>query len=164
MPGLGRRTFAPGEVLTATNVMGYLQDQAVMTFAGTAARGSAIGTAVSEGMVSYLADTDAVEVYTTSWQNILFSETSFGTSGYYRFRNGIIIQWGRTPNVSGGTNTTFTFPITFPNEVFSATGTVSAGASFTGKGVSIDSLSTSNVVMSHGIGATTNIYVIAIGR
>jgi hypothetical protein len=71
MPGLGRRTFAPGEVLTATNVMGYLQDQAVMNFAGTAARGSAIGTAVSEGMVSYLADTNLVEVYDGSaWKAI----------------------------------------------------------------------------------------------
>ena len=58
MAGLGRRTFAAGEVLTASNVMGYLQDQAVMNFAGTAARGSAIGTAVSEGMVSYLADAE----------------------------------------------------------------------------------------------------------
>lgn len=65
MPGLGRRTFAPGEVLTATNVMGYLQDQAVMNFAGTAARGSAIGSAVSQGMVSYLDDTNSIEVYKT---------------------------------------------------------------------------------------------------
>jgi hypothetical protein len=61
--GLGRRTFAPGEVLTASNVMNYLQDQAVMNFAGTAARGSAIGTAISEGMVSYINDTDSLEVY-----------------------------------------------------------------------------------------------------
>jgi hypothetical protein len=71
MPGLGRRTFAPGEVLTATNVMGYLQDQAVMNFAGTAARGSAIGTAVSEGMVSYLADSNAIQAYDGSgWKTI----------------------------------------------------------------------------------------------
>jgi hypothetical protein len=69
MPGLGRRTFAPGEVLTATNVMGYLQDQAIMNFAGTAARGSAIGTAVSEGMVSYLADSNLIESYSgTAWE------------------------------------------------------------------------------------------------
>lgn len=70
MAGLGRRTFAAGEVLTASNVMGYLQDQAVMTFAGTAARGSAIGTA-TEGMVSYLADTDLVQVYDGSaWKQV----------------------------------------------------------------------------------------------
>lgn len=68
MAGLGRRTFAAGEVLTASNVMGYLQDQAVMSFAGTAARGSAIGTAASEGMVSYLKDSDTVEIYDgSSW-------------------------------------------------------------------------------------------------
>jgi hypothetical protein len=67
MPGLGRRTFAPGEVLTATNVMGYLQDQAIMNFAGTAARGSAIGTAVSQGMVSFINDTGVFETYYNSF-------------------------------------------------------------------------------------------------
>lgn len=70
MAGLGRRTFAAGEVLTASNVMGYLQDQAVMTFAGTAARGSAIGTA-TEGMVSYLSDTNLIQVYDGSaWKQV----------------------------------------------------------------------------------------------
>lgn len=62
MAGLGRRTFAAGEVLTAANVMGYLQDQAVMNFAGTAARGSAIASP-SEGMVTYLADSNTIETY-----------------------------------------------------------------------------------------------------
>jgi len=80
MAGLGRRTFAAGEVLTAANVMGYLQDQAVMNFAGTAARGSAIGSAVSEGMVSYLADTNSVEVYKTNgvsaWEPVNLSQSS----------------------------------------------------------------------------------------
>ena len=52
MAGAGRRTFTPGEVLTASNTMNFLMDQAVMNFAGTAARGSAIGTAVSERMLS----------------------------------------------------------------------------------------------------------------
>lgn len=71
MAGLGRRTFVPGEVLTATNVMGYLQDQAVMNFAGTAARGSAIGTAVAEGMVSYLADTNFLQIYDgNAWRSV----------------------------------------------------------------------------------------------
>lgn len=70
MAGLGRRTFQAGEVLTASNVMGYLQDQAVMNFAGTAARGSAIATP-SEGMVSYLADTNDVQIYDgTQWGSI----------------------------------------------------------------------------------------------
>ena len=66
MAGLGRRTFAPGEVLTASNVMNYLQDQVVQNYAGTAARGSAIGSAVSQGMVSYLDDSNSLEVYKTT--------------------------------------------------------------------------------------------------
>jgi hypothetical protein len=71
MAGSGRRVFSPGEVLTASNTMNYLMDQTVMNFAGTAARGSAIGTAVSEGMVSYLADTNVVQVYNgTDWFNL----------------------------------------------------------------------------------------------
>jgi hypothetical protein len=46
--------------------MGYLQDQVVQNYAGTAARGSAIGTAVSQGMVSYLDDSNSLEVYKTT--------------------------------------------------------------------------------------------------
>jgi hypothetical protein len=46
--------------------MNYLMDQSTMNFAGTAARGSAIGTAVAQGMVSYLNDTNSLEVYKTT--------------------------------------------------------------------------------------------------
>jgi hypothetical protein len=44
-------------------------DQAVMVFAGSAARGSSIGTA-TEGMVSYLTDTNKIEVFTTYWEQV----------------------------------------------------------------------------------------------
>jgi hypothetical protein len=77
--GLGRRTFAPGEVLTASNVMNYLQDQAVMNFAGTAARGSAIGTAVQEGMVTYQNDSNTMTVYDgANWQQVYPSVANTG--------------------------------------------------------------------------------------
>ena len=63
--GSGYRTFTAGEVLTASNVQNFLQDQAVMVFAGTAARSSAIGTAnFEEGMLTYLTDVDKLQVYT----------------------------------------------------------------------------------------------------
>lgn len=79
MAGSGRRVFAPGEVLTASNTMNYLMDQTVMNFANTAARGSAIGSAVSEGMVSYLADSNLVEVYDGSaWKRIYPSVANVG--------------------------------------------------------------------------------------
>ena len=63
MAGAGYKAFADGDVLTAAQVQTFLQDQAVMRFADSSARTSGLGTAVAEGMVSYLQDTDAVEVY-----------------------------------------------------------------------------------------------------
>jgi hypothetical protein len=69
MAGAGFRTFAAGEVLTAANVNTYLMQQAITTFAGTAARSSAI-TSPSEGHFAYLADTDQLSYYTGSaWVN-----------------------------------------------------------------------------------------------
>ena len=70
--GSGFITFTAGEVITASNVQNYLMDQSVMSFAGSAARSSAIGTAnFEEGMVSYLQDTNLVEVYNgTNWASI----------------------------------------------------------------------------------------------
>jgi hypothetical protein len=70
MAGSGYKVFTAGEVLTAANVNGYLMEQSVMVFAGTAARGSALGTAVSAGMVSYLTDTNTLQVYGTAWADV----------------------------------------------------------------------------------------------
>jgi len=68
MAGAGKKTFTAGEVLTASDVNGYLMEQSVMVFGGTAARSSAIPTP-SEGMVSYVADVDNLQLYNGSaWQ------------------------------------------------------------------------------------------------
>jgi hypothetical protein len=65
-----KKTFTAGEVLAAADVNTFLMDQSVMTFAGTAARGSAIGTA-TEGMLTYLEDTDLFQFYNgTIWVNV----------------------------------------------------------------------------------------------
>jgi hypothetical protein len=69
MAGLGYKVFTAGEVLTAANVNGYLMEQSVMVFAGTAARSSAIGTPTA-GMVSYLTDTKTLQVYGTAWADV----------------------------------------------------------------------------------------------
>jgi hypothetical protein len=70
--GSGYRTFTAGEVLTASNVQNFLQDQVVMVFADSTARATSIGTAnFEEGMVSYLENSDTVEVYNgTTWGSI----------------------------------------------------------------------------------------------
>ena len=94
----GFRTFTAGEVLTASNVQNYLMDQSVMTFAGSAARSSAIGTAnFEEGMTSYLKDTDKLEVYDgTNWVGVaptttqgltLINTTSFSGVASQAFNN-----------------------------------------------------------------------------
>jgi hypothetical protein len=62
-----RKVFDAGEVLAASDVNDFLMDQAVMSFASTAARGSAIGIAV-EGMVTYLEDANTLSVNNgTDW-------------------------------------------------------------------------------------------------
>lgn len=68
MAGLGRKVFEANEVLTAADVNGYLMDQSLMVFGGTAARGSAI-SAPSEGMFTFLSDSDTLEYYDgAAWQ------------------------------------------------------------------------------------------------
>jgi hypothetical protein len=62
MAGAGFKDFTAGDVLTASDVQTYMMDQMFMVFAGTAARGSAIATP-SEGMFTYLKDTDTIEYY-----------------------------------------------------------------------------------------------------
>jgi hypothetical protein len=57
-----RKEFESFTRLDASDVNTYLMDQSVMTFAGTAARGSAIPTP-SEGLVTYLNDIDSLSVY-----------------------------------------------------------------------------------------------------
>ena len=57
-----RKVFVAGEILTAADVNTNLMDQAVMVFDDDAARTTAIPTP-SEGMVTYLKDTDAVEKF-----------------------------------------------------------------------------------------------------
>jgi hypothetical protein len=68
MAGAGYRNFQTGEVLTATNVNTYLNEQTVMVFADAAARTTALSGVLAEGMVTYLKDTNQIEVYNgSSW-------------------------------------------------------------------------------------------------
>jgi hypothetical protein len=59
---MSRKVFTAGEVLAAADVNSFLMDQTVMSFAGTAARGSAIPTPVT-GMTTYLEDTKDLRIY-----------------------------------------------------------------------------------------------------
>jgi hypothetical protein len=63
MAGAGYKLFATGDVLTAAQVNTYLMQQTVMVFASSAARTTALSGVLAEGMVSYLQDTNTLEVY-----------------------------------------------------------------------------------------------------
>lgn len=97
MAGQGYRTWVAGEQLTDTKMQQYLQDQSVMRFANSAARGSALTGVVSEGMVSYLDDVNRIEVYNgTAWAQVTpdVPNATPGTAG---------IVFGRTPTTDTAT-------------------------------------------------------------
>jgi len=71
MAGAGYKLFNTGDVLLASEVNTYLQQQTVMVFASSAARTTALSGVLAEGMMSYLQDTNSVEVYNgSSWVNV----------------------------------------------------------------------------------------------
>ena len=84
MAGAGWRTFSALSTLTAAQVQNYLQDQAVQVYASSAARSSALGTSVSNGMVSFLTGTESLDVYTHgAWVGLNYSTISNATATTY---------------------------------------------------------------------------------
>jgi len=111
--GLGFKTFNTGDVLSATDVNGYLM-QGVLVFASAAARDSAI-TSPQEGQFAYLKDTNVTTYYTGSaWANIdttgmtnpmtTTGDTIYSSSGSTPARLGIG-STGQVLTVSGGVPT-----------------------------------------------------------
>jgi hypothetical protein len=93
---MSRKVFTAGEVLAAADVNSFLMDQTVMSFAGTAARGSAIPSPV-EGMVTYLENTNRLEVYTGS----AYQGVPLGTGSIVQVINAV----GTATEVSSSTTT-----------------------------------------------------------
>lgn len=67
----GWKQWANSEVVNAVDFQNYLQDQVVQVYATSGARGSALGTAVTAGMMSYLSGSTALEIYNGSaWVSV----------------------------------------------------------------------------------------------
>lgn len=82
MAGLGFKDFTVGQVLTSAEVDGYLMQQTVMKFADSSARTTALSGVLAEGMISYLADTNAVEKYDGSaWVALVAGDISAVNAG-----------------------------------------------------------------------------------
>jgi hypothetical protein len=89
MAGAGWRQFTVGQLLTSAQVQTFLQDQAVQVFASAAARTSALGTAVSEGMVSYRTDGKALELYANSvWSPVMQGRNAVINGGFDIWQRG----------------------------------------------------------------------------
>ena len=115
MAGLGRKTFNAGDVLTAAQVQGYLQDQAIMVFASSTARGTAI-TSPSEGMFAYLNDSNSLTFYDgATWATYPASLTNTVIT------NGTVV----TSTFTGGT--AFNLILDAPEENFVASATAAGG-------------------------------------
>ena len=83
MAGAGYKSFTPSS-LTSDEVNTYLMQQSVMVFATSAARSTAVPVP-TEGMVSYLKDTDSTQFYSGSeWVAFITQNNDTG------FRNAII--------------------------------------------------------------------------
>lgn len=75
------KLWATGEVVEASEFQSYLQNQVVQTYAGTAARSSALGTATTEGMISYLTDTNKLQFFDSSvWQDVVTAVSGTATA------------------------------------------------------------------------------------
>lgn len=67
----GWKSWAIGEVVEADDFQTYIQNQAVQNYASSSARTAALGTFVAEGMISFLQDSNSLEVYHTgAWQPV----------------------------------------------------------------------------------------------
>lgn len=97
MSGLGYRTFTAGAVLTAAQVQGYLQDQAVMVFATTAARTSALASP-TQGMVSYIENSNSYWQYYEAY-NAATNPGGASVAGWYP-QEGTLLFAGKRNNTS----------------------------------------------------------------
>jgi hypothetical protein len=116
MAGAGFKTFTAGAVLTATEVNTFLMQQATQVYDTSAARSSAVPVP-SEGMVSYLSDSNIVESYDGANWNPIDSTINVRTAGTanYTFNAGDagdLLQFSTagTVTLTVAPDSTYTFP------------------------------------------------------
>ncbi|OUN01112.1 MAG: hypothetical protein BAA04_13615 [Firmicutes bacterium ZCTH02-B6] len=111
------RTDNPHGVTKSQVGLGNVENYGIATQAEAEA-----GTATNKYMTPLrVAQAIAALGASRSWVETTFYPRSFwaslaSESGYVKFPNGIIIQWGRSPEVQHDGNTSATFPIAFPTD------------------------------------------------
>jgi len=141
--------------LAAADVNSFLMDQSVMSFAGTAARGSAIPSPV-EGMTTYLEDSDRYESYNSSaWTPVVstgewvsytpvLTNMTLGngtiSAAYSQIGKTINVRFrfllGSTSSINASTPKTVSLPLDIRSGIFSTQDIVGIGsANFPGPGI-----------------------------
>jgi len=78
----GWKDWAIGEVVTESDFQSFVQDQVVQVYDDSTDRDNTLGTAVAEGMVAYLKDTDSTIVYDgTAWIAVGAGDITAVTAG-----------------------------------------------------------------------------------
>ena len=165
-----RKVFTAGEVLAAADVNSFLMDQTVMTFAGTAARGSAITTPV-EGMVTYLEDSNSFEYWDSAeWDSLvppspsglvhIRTESFSGVSSV--IADGVFTSTFKNYRVIIRTTTTASPRVRFRSGGSDETGSVyQNNAIFNDAGINTNISTNTDLRISNAVVSTTNsLYVI----
>jgi hypothetical protein len=163
MAGQGWREWVAGEQLTDVKMQQFLQDQAVMRFPDSATRGSALAGVVSEGMVSYLDDSNALEVYDGSAWGAVTPDVQQASPTFA----GVV--FGRTSDVILGGVADSSYTVALGNGA--SAGTARPNASFIGN-TTIGANTGRNVTTGHnnvvvggeaGLGLTTGVRNVIVG-
>ena len=110
MAGAGYKLFASGDVLTASDVNTYLQEQTIMVFASTSARDTALNSIKSEGMFVYITGTNTLQFYDgSSWTDTSLTADITG------------VTTSATSGLSGGATSGDVTLVISPNLASSAT-------------------------------------------
>ena len=110
MAGAGYKLFASGDVLTASDVNTYLQEQTIMVFAATSARDTALNSVKSEGMFVYITGTNTLQFYDgSSWTDTSLTADITG------------VTTSATSGLSGGATSGDVTLVISPNLATSAT-------------------------------------------
>jgi len=175
MAGAGYKLFNTGDVLTAAQVNTYLQEQVVMVFADATARTTALSGVLAEGMVSYLKDTDALEIYSgAAWVGYGSGDitgvtagtgiSGGGTSGTVTITNSMATDITAAGDIIVGTGSgTFdNLPIGTTGQVLTADTTVSPykvkWATSSSGGMTLLSTTTTNTGSSYTISSLSTSY------
>lgn len=85
------KDFTVGQVLTSAEVDNFLMRQAVMVFDDATDRSTSLGTVITEGMLTFLKDSDSLEYYSgIAFESVAAPLLTEGTAGYLLVSNGTV--------------------------------------------------------------------------